>query len=64
MSIRATDNQEDIKTFLIGAIRSSPADWKETVTNCPGLEDDIVNTLHRKADGMYGFSPLTYSMFL
>ena len=62
VSIRATDNQEDIKTFLITAIRTGPGDWKKMITNCPGLEDEIVNTLHKKADGMYGFSPSTYSM--
>ena len=56
--IKATDNREDIKTFLTNAIRPSPGDWKRTVTSCPGLEDEIVNTLHQKADGMYGFSLL------
>ena len=56
MSIKATDIQEDIKVFLIDAIRISPGDWKGTVISCPGLEDEIVNTLHKKADGMYGFS--------
>jgi hypothetical protein len=64
VSIKATDNQEDIKTFLIDTIRTSPGDWKKMVTSCPGLEDEIVNTLHKKADGMYGFSPSTYSMFI
>ena len=61
VSIGATDNQ-DIKTFLIDTIRTSPGDWKETVTSCPGLEDEIVNTLHNKADGMYRFSRSTHTM--
>ena len=62
--IKATDNQEDIKTFLTNAIRPSPGDWKRTVTSCPGLEDEIVNTLHQKADGMYAFSLSDYSQFI
>ena len=48
MSIKAIDIQEDIKVFPIDAIRISPGDWKGTVISCPGLEDEIVNTLHKK----------------
>ena len=59
VSIKATDNQEDIRAFLIDVIRTSPGSWKKMVTSCPGLEDEIVNTLHKKSDGMYTFSPST-----
>ena len=64
VAIRAADNREDIKAFLIDAIRTSPGDWRETVTGCPGLEDEIINNLRNKAEGMYGDSPSTYSMFI
>lgn len=64
MSVKATDNQEDIKAFLIDTIRTSPEDWKEMVFSCPGMGGEIVNTVHTKADGRYRFSPPTYSKLI
>ena len=56
VSIKATDNQEDIKTFLVDMVRTSPGNWKKMVTSCSGLEDEILNTLYKKSDGMYAFT--------
>ena len=58
VSIKATDNQEDIRTFLTEMVRTSPGDWKKMVASCPGLGDEIVNNLHKKSGGMYVFSSL------
>ena len=55
--ISATDNREDIKKFLVSAINNSPQYWLAEVTSAPGLQEEIVNTLHEKADGMYDLAP-------
>ena len=59
VSIKATDNQEDIKTFLVDMIETSPGNWKKMVTSCPDLKNEILNTLHKKSDGMYAFPSST-----
>ena len=55
--ISATDNGNDIKKFLVSSIDNSPKYWLAEVTSAPGLREDIVDTLHEKADGMYDLSP-------
>ena len=55
--ISATDNREDIKKFLINAIDNSPQYWLTEVTSAPGLREEIIDTLHEKADGMYDLPP-------
>ena len=51
--ISATDNGADIRRFIDDKINNSPPGWLEKVTNAPGLREEIVTTLHKKADGMY-----------
>ena len=53
--ISATDNGADIKKFIVDAIDNSPSDWLEEVTSATGLREEIVITLHEKADGMWVF---------
>ena len=55
--ISATDNGADIKKFIVDTINTSPPDWLEEVTSVPGLREEIVDTLHEKADGMYVLGP-------
>ena len=55
--ISATDNGADIKKFIVDTIKNSPPDWLAEVTSTPGLQEEIVNTLHEKADGMYVLGP-------
>ena len=50
--ISATDNREDIRKFIVNTIDNSRQYWLEVVTGAPGLREEIVNTLHEKADGM------------
>ena len=50
--IRATDNGEDIRKFIVHTIDNSPQYWLAMVTSTTGLREEIVNTLHKKADGM------------
>jgi hypothetical protein len=63
VSIQATDNQEDIRTFLDDTINTSRPDWQHVVASDADLRDEIITTLHQKADGMYvfKFSPPTYN---
>ena len=55
--ISATDNGADIKKFILDTINNSPPDWLEEVTSAPGLREEIVTTLHEKAEGMCVFFP-------
>ena len=55
LCISATDNGSDIKKFITNAIDNSPKYWLAEVTSAPGLQEEIVNTLHEKADGMYNY---------
>ena len=55
--ISATDNGADIRKFINDTINNSPQDWLEEVTSAPGLREEIVTTLHEKADGMYVLTP-------
>ena len=55
--ISATENESDIKKFISNAIDNSPKYWLAEVTSAPGLREEIVNTLHEKADGMYDHPP-------
>ena len=55
--ISATDNGNDIKKFLANAIDNSPQFWLAEITSAPGLREEIIDTLHEKADGMYDLSP-------
>ena len=48
---------EDIKKFIVGAIKNSPPDWREDTTSTPGLQEEIVTILHEKANGMYALAP-------
>ena len=50
--ISATDNGEDIKKFIVDTIDNSPQYWRAMVTDASGLREEIVNTIHEKADGM------------
>ncbi|KAF8537917.1 hypothetical protein BDD12DRAFT_911128 [Trichophaea hybrida] len=58
ISIGATDNHDDIKKFITNSIDSSPPDWRDEVTSTPGLQEDIINTLQEKADGMFQWAKL------
>ena len=55
--ISATDNAEDIKKFIVHTIDNSPQYWLAMVTSAPGVREEIVSTLHEKADGMYDPAP-------
>ena len=55
--ISATDNAEDIRKFIDNTIDNSPQYWLAMVTSAPGLREEIVSTLHEKADGMYDPAP-------
>ena len=62
--ISATDNGADIKKFIDDTINNSPSDWLEEVTSAPGLREEIVATLHKKADGMYALTPISLGFIL
>ena len=60
--ISATDNGEDIKKFIVDTINNSPPDWREDVASTPGLQEEIVTTLHEKANGMYVLAPFSLEL--
>ena len=62
--ISATDNGADIRKFIDDKINNSPSDWLEEVTSAPGLREEIVSTLHEKADGMYVLTPVSFELIL
>ena len=55
--ISATDNGADIERFIVDSINNSPPDWRVEMDSVPGLREEIVTTLHEKADGMCDIAP-------